>query len=159
MALLETGETVADFKLMDQEENEHSLSDLCEKLTLLYFYPRAMTPGCTTQACIIRDSSAEISKRGLTVIGISCDAPAKLKKFKEKEHLDFMLLSDPDHKVCSYFGVWGKKKMAGREYEGIYRSSFIIDKGRILASFPKVSPKTHLTEIFNWLDANPLSEH
>ncbi len=154
MALLQTGETISDFTLLDQDGNGHSLAELSQKLILLYFYPKVMTPGCTTQACLIRDTQTEISKRGLTVIGISCDAPARLKKFQEKEQLNFMLLSDPDHSVCSYFGVWGKKKMAGREYEGIHRSSFLICDGRILASFPKISPKTHLTEIFTWMDSN-----
>ncbi len=154
MSLLNVGDKISDFTLMDQDGNAHQLNELCSGLTLLYFYPKAMTPGCTTQACSLRDNYELINQLKIKVIGISCDSPERLKKFQEKENLNFMLLSDPEHKLCEYFGVWALKKMAGREYMGILRTSFIVKENTVVAVFPKVKPKEHLNQVVNWLKEN-----
>ncbi|MBQ8707673.1 MAG: thioredoxin-dependent thiol peroxidase [Succinivibrionaceae bacterium] len=153
MDMKKIGDRIAEFTLVDQNGQPQSLAGLCSGLTLLYFYPKAMTPGCTAQACSLRDARAELDQRGLKVVGISCDAPPRLKRFQEKENLNFTLLSDPDHTLCSFFGVWGPKKLAGREYEGVHRTSFLVQDGIVKAVFPKVKPKNHLDEIVKYLDS------
>lgn len=155
MKLLNAGTEIADLKLLDSKGQEVNIRDITRSLTLLYFYPKAMTPGCTTQACLIRDGKDLLLEHNLDVYGISCDPPARLEKFIHRDNLNFPLLSDPDHQICSYFGAWGPKKLCGREYEGIYRVSFLVKNNRILANFPGVKPKEHLDLILAWLADHP----
>jgi peroxiredoxin Q/BCP len=141
MAELNVGDKAPAFSLLDQEGKKVSLSDFKGKKLLLYFYPKADTPGCTKQACSIRDASKELKKYGTAVIGISPDEPPRQKKFDDKYNLGFQLLSDPDNKVAKAYGAWGEKSMYGKKYEGVIRSSFVIDdKGKILQASYKVKP-------------------
>ena len=141
MAQLNVGDKAPDFSLKDQNDKEVALSDFNGRKLLLYFYPKADTPGCTKQACSIRDAAEELVDDGVAAVGLSPDAPAKLKKFDDKYDLKFPLLSDPDHKVAQAYGAWGKKSMYGKTYEGIIRSSFLIgDNGKILQVSYKVKP-------------------
>jgi len=141
MAELKVGARAPAFTLIDQEGKKVSLSDYKGKKLLLYFYPKADTPGCTKQACSVRDSAGELKKSSVAAVGISPDEPAKQKKFDDKYSLGFPLLSDPDHKVAAAYGAWGKKSMYGKTYEGIIRSSFLIDQaGKIAQVSYKVKP-------------------
>jgi peroxiredoxin Q/BCP len=134
------GATAPAFNLADQEGEKLRLSSLKGRKVLVYFYPKADTPGCTTQACGLRDVLGDIGDT--VVIGISPDEPAKLKKFDDKYSLGFPLLADPDHAVAEKYGVWGEKSMYGRKYMGIIRSAFLVDeKGKIAEAWPKISPK------------------
>jgi peroxiredoxin Q/BCP len=142
--MLAEGDAAPDFTLPDQDGKEVTLSDLRGETVVVYFYPRADTPGCTTQACGIRDRGAEYREAGARVIGISPDEPPALKKFAGKYDLDFTLLGDPDHAVADAYGAWGEKSMYGKKYMGMLRSTFIVDPGgRIARVFPKVQPKKH----------------
>ena len=142
--MLEPGDKAPAFTLPDQDGNDVSLSDLKGETVVLYFYPRADTPGCTTQACGIRDRSDEYAAADARVIGVSPDEPATLKKFAGKHDLGFTLLGDTDHAVADKYGAWGEKSMYGKKYMGMQRSTFIIDgKGKIAGVFPKVQPKKH----------------
>lgn len=142
MEKLKKGAKAPAFNLIDQEGNKVKLSDFKGKKLLLYFYPKANTGGCTKQATSIRDAKADFEKRGAAAVGISPDPPGAQKKFDEKHGLGFPLLSDPDHKVADAYGTWGEKSMYGKKYEGIIRSSFLIDQnGEILDAWYKVSPK------------------
>jgi peroxiredoxin Q/BCP len=142
--MLEPGQDAPDFALPDQDGVEVTLSELRGKTTILYFYPRADTPGCTTQACGIRDRGDEYEAAGARVIGVSPDEPQALKKFSGKHDLGFTLLADPDHAVADAYGAWGEKSMYGKKYMGVLRSTFIIDAaGKIACVFPKVQPKKH----------------
>lgn len=139
--MIEKGEKAPDFTLTSDEGNEVSLSDFRGQKVVLYFYPKAGTPGCTKQACAIRDSYPTIEEHNGLVIGISPDPPEKLRQFREEHELPFILLSDPEHKVAEAYGVWGKKKMFGKEYMGIIRSHFAVDEeGRIAEANRKVKP-------------------
>lgn len=130
------------FKLKDQKDDFCSLSDFAGKKVLLYFYPKADTPGCTTQACSVSQADSELEKAGIVSIGISPDAPAMQKKFDDKYKLGFQLLSDTDHKVAEKYGAWGEKSVYGKKSMGIIRSSFLIDeKGKILGAWYKVKPE------------------
>ena len=141
MAKLKVGDKAPAFSLLDQEGKKVSLSDFKGKKLLLYFYPKADTPGCTKQGCSIRDASKELKKLGMAAVGISPDDPAKQKKFDDKYGLGFPLLSDPDHKVAKAYGAWGRKSMYGKLFEGIIRSSFVIDgTGKIVQASYKVKP-------------------
>jgi peroxiredoxin Q/BCP len=141
MAKLKIGDKAPVFSLFDQDGKKVSLSDFKGKKLLLYFYPKADTPGCTKQACSIREASKELRKLRTTAIGISPDQPPKQKKFDDKYSLGFPLLSDPDNKVAKEYGAWGEKSMYGKKYEGIIRSSFVIDeRGKILHVSYKVKP-------------------
>ena len=138
------------FTLLNQEGVEVDLKKIKDKTIVLYFYPKASTPGCTTQACGIRDSKKELAKANTIVFGISPDAPAKLKKFIVKEGLNFDLLSDPEHVIAEKYGVWGLKKFMGREYMGIKRVTFIIGAdGKLKHIMDDVKTKTHHGEVLS----------
>jgi peroxiredoxin Q/BCP len=150
--MIEVGNKAADFKLRDEAGNDVSLSDFKGKKVVLYFYPKDNTPGCTKQACSFRDVYDDILEAGAVVIGVSPDKPSSHKKFKEKFNLPFYLLCDENHKVAESFGVWGEKKMYGRTYMGMIRSTFIIDENMtVLKVFPKVTPEGHGDEILSVL--------
>jgi peroxiredoxin Q/BCP len=141
MGTLKPGDKAPSFTLKDQSGKEVSLSDYKGQKLILYFYPKADTPGCTKQACSIRDSSEQLQNKGTAALGISPDKPEKQAQFDSKYSLGFPLLSDGDHKVAEAYGAWGEKKMYGKTYEGIIRSSFLIDEeGKILESWYKVKP-------------------
>ena len=141
---MNVGDKAPGFELPNQDGDPVKLSDYAGQTVVLYFYPRADTPGCTTQACGIRDRSGEYAAAGATVIGVSPDEPAALRKFADKHALDFTLVGDPDHSVAESYGVWVEKKSYGKTYMGIQRATFVIDgDGKIAKIFPKVSPKTH----------------
>ena len=138
---LKQGDKAPSFKLIDQRGKEVQLSDFKGRKLLLYFYPKADTPGCTTQACSVRDAREDFKRLGIAAVGISPDAPKQQEKFDDKYGLGFPLLSDRDHAVADAYGVWGEKSMYGKKYEGINRSSFLIDEeGRIIGAWYKVSP-------------------
>jgi peroxiredoxin Q/BCP len=140
----DVGDTAPNFELQNQDGEKVKLADLAGRTVVLYFYPKADTPGCTTQACSIRDRSGEYEAAGALVLGVSPDKPKKLKKFANKYDLPFTLLSDEDHKLAEAYGVWAEKSMYGRKYWGNERTTFVIDgDGKIAHVFPKVSPKTH----------------
>jgi peroxiredoxin Q/BCP len=142
--VLEAGEVAPDFTLPDQDGEELKLSSLRGETVVLYFYPRADTPGCTTQACGVRDRDADYKAAGARVIGVSPDEVPAVKKFAGKYDLDFTLLADADHAVAEAYGSWGEKSMYGKKYMGVQRATFLIDPdGKIAKVFPKVSPKTH----------------
>jgi thioredoxin-dependent peroxiredoxin len=130
---LEPGDKAPDFTLPDADGKLVSLSSLRGQQVIVYFYPAAMTPGCTTQACDFRDSLSSLAAAGVTVLGISPDAPAKLAKFRDRDHLTFPLLSDPDHKVLEAYGAWGEKTLYGKKTVGVIRSTFVIDPGGTVA--------------------------
>jgi peroxiredoxin Q/BCP len=142
--MLETGAKAPEFDLPDQDGQRVRLADLRGQTVVLYFYPKADTPGCTTQACGIRDHRADYEAAGAVVLGVSPDPVAEVKKFADKQSLDFRLLADADHAVCELYGVWGEKSMYGKTYMGALRSTYIIDpEGVVARVFAKVSPKTH----------------
>jgi len=146
--MLETGAEAPDFTLPDQDGNDVTLSDLRGNPVVLYFYPKAGTPGCTTQACGVRDHRADYEKAGATVLGVSKDKVAKLKQFQEDKNLNFTLLSDVDHAVAEAYGVWVEKSMYGNKYMGMARATFVIDAdGKVAHVIPKVSPSTHDEEV------------
>ncbi|HEY0961994.1 MAG TPA: thioredoxin-dependent thiol peroxidase [Pseudomonadales bacterium] len=155
MTLPKIGNLAPAFTLPDQNGDTHSLKDYRGQIVLVYFYPKALTPGCTVQACGLRDSSKQLEKRGVKVFGVSTDSQKLLQKFTEKMHLNFTLLSDADHAVAEKYGVWGPKKFMGRSYTGLHRMSFIIDReGRLQHIFEKVNTKTHHDDVLAWIDAN-----
>ena len=142
--MIEPGTNAPDFELPDQDGNPVKLSHLRGRPVVLYFYPKADTPGCTTQACGVRDRHDEYEAAGAVVLGVSPDPVAKVKKFHAKYDLDFTLLADPDHAVAERYGVWVEKSMYGRTYWGNARATFVIDAAGLIAHvLPKVSPKTH----------------
>jgi peroxiredoxin Q/BCP len=142
--LLEPGDKAPAFTLPDQLGDKVKLSDLKGETVVLYFYPRADTPGCTTQACGVRDRSADYKAAGVRVIGVSPDEVGAIDKFAGKYDLGFTLLADADHAVAEKYGAWVEKSMYGRKYMGVARATFIIDpKGKIAKVFPKVQPKKH----------------
>ena len=155
MASLKLGNLAPLFSLQDQSGARVSLKEFRGKNNVvLYFYPKAMTPGCTVQACGLRDSAAALKKLDAVAIGISPDPVARLKKFEEKEKLNFILLADEDHAIAGKYGVWGLKKFMGREFMGIIRTTFIIDKqGRLAHIMDKVKTRTHHDEVLDHLKA------
>jgi peroxiredoxin Q/BCP len=134
MSLIQIGAAAPKFNLLNQDGNPVSLDNFPNQWRVVYFYPKASTPGCTVQACGIRDSTADLRNLGVEVLGISPDAPAKLKKFAQAQSLPFTLLSDPDHAVAEAFGVWALKKFMGKTFMGVVRTTFIIDPQGNLAS-------------------------
>jgi thioredoxin-dependent peroxiredoxin len=150
--MLEPGDIAPAFTLSDQDGNKVKLTHLKGETVVVYFYPRAETPGCTTQACGIRDRGDEYRELGARVLGISPDEPGALRKFADNQKLGFTLLSDPDHKVAEKYGAWGEKSMYGKKYMGMLRSTFIVDPaGKIAKVFPKVQPKKHDTLVLKAL--------
>ena len=143
--MLQPGDQAPNFELPDQNGNLVKLSDLKGQTVVLYFYPRADTPGCTIQACGVRDHFEDyVETNAARVIGISPDSVVDVKKFHDKFDLNFTLLADADHAVAETYGVWGEKSMYGRKYMGVQRATFIVDgDGKIARVFPKASPKTH----------------
>lgn len=131
-----------DFSLVDQDGETVTLASFRGEKLVVYFYPKADTPGCTTQSCALRDAEADLGKLGASVVGISPDPPPKQKRFDEKYDLGFPLLADEHHKAAKAWGVWGDKSMYGKKYKGIIRSAFVIDEqGTVVDAFYKVSPK------------------
>lgn len=148
MGRLEPGTTAPDFTLRDDADNEVSLSDHRGQRVILYAYPAAMTPGCTTQACDFRDSLEPLKAAGYAVFGISPDSPAKLAKFRERDHLTFPLLSDPDKAVLTAYGAYGEKKLYGKTVEGVIRSTFVIDAdGAIEKALYNVKATGHVAKL------------
>jgi len=142
MAKLKSGDQAPDFNLSNQDEQEVNLQDFKGRKLLVYFYPKADTPGCTKQSCSVRDARSQLADLGVDVIGISPDAPGKQKKFDGKHNLGFTLLSDQDNKVAKAYGAWGEKSMYGKKYEGIIRSALLLDEeGKVMQTWYKVSPK------------------
>ena len=142
--MIEEGTEAPDFTLPNQDGEDVTLSSLRGRPVVLYFYPKADTPGCTTQACGIRDHRADYERAGATVVGVSPDTVPAQRKFAEKNGLDFTLLADEDHAIADLYGVWGEKKMYGKSYMGVQRATFIIDpEGTVAHVIPKASPKTH----------------
>lgn len=152
MKTLQAGDNAPEFSLPDQNGEEVSLNSLKGKKVLVYFYPKAMTPGCTVQAQGLRDIQSELSKQNVVVLGVSPDAVKRLPKFIEKENLNFTLLSDEDHAVAEAFGVWGPKKFMGKEYDGIHRISFLIDENGVVEHvFNKFKTKEHHIVVLDYL--------
>ena len=151
---LEPGDKAPAINLEDQTGKKVKLADFKGRKVLVYFYPKADTPGCTTQACGLRDVRDDIGDT--VVLGISPDKPSALAKFDAKYSLGFTLLSDVDHAVADAYGVWGEKSMYGKKYMGMLRSTFIVDAdGRIAAVFPKVQPKKHDALVLKALGSLP----
>lgn len=152
--MLEQGDTAPDFTLADQNGDQVTLSELRGETIVLYFYPRADTPGCTTQACGIRDRRADYEAAGVRVIGVSPDPVSAVAKFAGKFELDFTLLADPEHAVAEQYGTWVEKSMYGKRYMGVQRATFIISPGGEIAHvIPKASPKTHDDQVLKLLAA------
>lgn len=154
MATPQKGTKAPDFTLPDQNGDERSLSDYAGHWVLLYFYPKDDTPGCTKEACTINDNLSSFDNIGAEVLGVSVDSEKSHKKFADKYGLNFTLLSDENMKVVKKYGVWGNKKMMGKEYEGTVRMSFLIDPdGKIAKVYEKVKPETHAGEVLKDLKA------
>lgn len=150
--MLKVGDNAPEFELLSSEEKPTRLSDFRGKRVVLFFYPKAGTSGCTTQACGFRDRFAEVEAVNATIVGISPDEPAALAKWKAKESLPYTLLSDTDHQVAEAYGAWGEKSMYGRKYMGIIRSHFVIDaNGRLEDVQVKVSPKNSVSRAMETL--------
>jgi thioredoxin-dependent peroxiredoxin len=152
MSRLNSGDRAPDFTLEDQTGTKVSLADFAGQKLLIYFYPKADTPGCTTQACSIRDSKSGLKKRGISFLGISPDLPATQQKFDDKYELGFPLLADPEHKIADAYGVWGEKSAYGKKSVGIHRSSFLIDEtGRLMRVWYDVKPEDTVPNVINAL--------
>jgi peroxiredoxin Q/BCP len=142
--VVEPGQEAPDFTLPDQDGNPVTLSELRGQPIVLYFFPKADTPGCTTQACGVRDHRTDYEQAGARVLGVSPDTVEAQRKFADKYGLDFTLLADENHEVAELYGVWGERKMYDKTYMGVQRSTFVINPdGKVAKVFPKVSPKTH----------------
>jgi peroxiredoxin Q/BCP len=143
-----------DFELLDDTGTLRKLSDYRGKKVVLYFYPKDDTSGCTKEACNFRDDYSAYEKAGVVILGVSPDDVASHVKFKKKYHLPFPLLADEGHKVCDLYGTWGPKKFLGKEYEGVLRTTFLIDEdGKIVKVFEKVRPAEHSAELLSALGA------
>lgn len=153
MKTLQAGDKAPLFNLLDENGNQVSLESFKGKQVLVYFYPKAMTPGCTVQAQGLRDSKDELDNNNVVVLGISPDPVKRLPKFIEKEGLNFTLLSDENHAVADAFGVWGPKKFMGKEYDGIHRQTFLIDENGVISHvFNKFKTKEHHTVVLAHLE-------
>lgn len=148
MSFLNVGDKAPDFALQNQNGDLVRLSDYKGKTVVVYFYPKAMTPGCTTQACGLRDTNSAYVSRDIVVLGLSPDPRERLKRFEDKYDLNFTLLSDEDHSVAEAYGAWGLKKFMGREFMGILRSTFVIDGDGVISHvMAKVKTKTHHDDV------------
>jgi peroxiredoxin Q/BCP len=146
--VLEKGILAPDFTLPDETGQARKLSDYRGKPVVLYFYPKDDTPGCTIEACNFRDDYSQYEKAGVVILGVSPDSPKSHAKFKLKFGLTFPLLADEGHLVCELYGVWGLKKFAGRKYNGVFRTTFLIDaQGKIVQVFENVRPAEHSAEV------------
>lgn len=153
MTHLQIGDTAPAFEGVNQNNEKVSLTDYSGKTVILFFYPKDMTPGCTAQACNLGENYAELQKMGMEVIGVSADSVARHQKFTDKYSLPFTLIADEDKTIIKAYGVWGMKKLYGREYEGIYRETFIInEEGKIAQIILKVKTKTHTEQILDVLN-------
>lgn len=151
----EIGKKAPGFTLLDQNQAKVSLADHLGKNVVIYFYPKASTPGCTVQACGIRDYKRVFDKLNTVILGISPDSPRRLVNFTQKQDLNFTLLSDEDHAVAEAYGVWGEKKFMGRVFDGIHRTSFIVDsKGILRHVMEKVKTKTHHEDVADYIENN-----
>ncbi|WP_339705615.1 thioredoxin-dependent thiol peroxidase [uncultured Kriegella sp.] len=148
MTTLKEGDKVPDFSSTDQDGNSIGLKDYKGKKLIVFFYPRANTPGCTLEACNLRDNYSELKARGFELLGVSADSERKQGNFKKKYDLPFPLLADEDHSVINTFGVWGPKKFMGRVFDGIHRTTFVIDeKGVVTKVISKVKTKNHAAQL------------
>lgn len=148
MNTLKVGDKVADFTSKDQDGNAVSLSDYKGKKLIVFFYPKASTPGCTAEACNLRDNYKELQEQGYELLGVSADSAKRQSNFKTKYGFPFPLLADEDHTVLNIFGVWGTKKFMGKVYDGIHRKTFIIDEdGVVTKVIDKVKTKDHAAQI------------
>lgn len=151
---MKTKQLTSNFSLLDQDGKAHSLSDYLGKWVVLYFYPKDDTPGCTKEACNFRDSFRELQKLGVIILGVSKDSVKSHKKFADKYQLNFPILSDESLEVIKAYNAWGLKKFMGREYEGILRTTYLINpKGKIEKIYEKVNPLIHAREIIDDLRA------
>jgi peroxiredoxin Q/BCP len=147
-----SGIPAPDFELQDETGTVRKLADYNGQPIVLYFYPKDDTPGCTTEACTFRDDYDQYQQAGVVILGVSPDSPKAHAKFKTKYRLPFSLLADHEHKVCDLYGVWGRKKFMGREFDGVFRTTFLIDaQGQIVKVFEKVSPSGHSAEVLEAL--------
>jgi thioredoxin-dependent peroxiredoxin len=152
MATLKKGDKAPNFEALDQNGKTQTLSNFAGKKVVLYFYPKDNTPGCTTQACNLRDNDTLLQKYGISVIGVSPDSGSSHQKFTEKYQLNFPLLIDTEKSIIQAYGVWGPKKFMGKSYEGIHRTTFIIgEDGTILEVIDKVDTKNHTQQILDLL--------
>jgi len=148
MKTLKVGDKVPDFSVKDQDGNTVNLSDYKGKKLIVFFYPKASTPGCTAEACNLRDNYAELQAQGYSLLGVSADSEKRQAKFKEKYDFPFPLLADENHTVINAFGVWGLKKFMGREYDGIHRKTFKVDEnGVVTLVIDKVKTKDHAAQL------------
>ena len=154
MAFPKVGNVAPQFSLQDQDGETVSLKQFKGTHTVvLYFYPKAMTPGCTVQACGLRDAAPQLNKRDVVALGVSPDPVSRLAKFRDRDGLNFTLLSDEDHAIADKYGAWGPKKFMGREFDGILRTTFIIGKdGRLNAVMDKVKTKSHHDDVLAIID-------
>ncbi|GAM62024.1 thiol peroxidase [Vibrio ishigakensis] len=153
MQTLQAGTPAPDVTLLDQDGKEVSIKDFKGKKVLFYFYPKAMTPGCTVQAQGLRDIKAELDAHNVVVLGVSIDPVKRLGKFIERDELNFTLLSDEDHSAADQFGVWGEKKFMGKVYDGLHRISFLIDENGVIEHvFNKFKTKTHHEVVLDYLN-------
>ncbi len=150
---LAEGVPAPDFELEDETGVIRSLKEFRGKPVVLYFYPKDDTPGCTKEACSFRDDYGEYARAGVVILGVSPDSPKSHARFKAKYNLPFTLLADVDHQICQLYGVWGRKKLAGREYDGVFRTTYLIDAdGIIRRVFPNVKPDGHSAEVLSALE-------
>jgi len=150
---LPEGVSAPDFSLNDKDDLPHSLNDYQGQKVLLYFYPKDHTPGCTTEACNFRDDFSKYQESSITILGISPDSSRTHANFQAKHNLPFTLLSDKDHQICELYNVWGPKKFMGREYEGVHRTTYLInEQGIIQKVFKKVKPANHSNDVLAWLN-------
>lgn len=150
MKTLQVGDKVPEFKVKDQDGNIIDSNDFLGKKWIVFFYPKANTPGCTAEACNLRDNYKALKNRGFELVGVSADSEKKQKNFQEKYDFPFPLLADEDKEVINAFGVWGPKKFMGKEYDGIHRMTFIMDEqGKVERVIDKVKTKDHGAQILD----------
>ena len=148
MTTLKVGDKAPNFSALDQDGNSHSLSDYAGKKLIVFFYPKASTPGCTAEACNLSDNYVELQNKGYEILGVSADTAKRQSNFKNKYEFPYPLLADEDKSVINAFGIWGPKKFMGREYDGIHRTTFVIDEKGILEQvILKVKTKDHAAQI------------